>query len=42
MWYKVYADGSEIDIIHALNSDEAIAIAKVRHGEADDWFTRPY
>jgi hypothetical protein len=42
MWYKVYADGSEIDIIHAISAEEAIVIAKIRHGEADDWQVKPY
>lgn len=34
MWYKIYADGSEIDIIHADSPKEAIDIARRRHGEA--------
>jgi hypothetical protein len=34
MWYKIYADGSEIDIIYANNPTEAIEIARRRHGEA--------
>jgi hypothetical protein len=44
MWYKVYADGTELDIIHALNSEEAIKIAKMRHGDGPlcVWTTRRY
>lgn len=42
MWYKVYGDGSLIDIIYANSSDEAITIAIMRHGNADVWFTRYY
>lgn len=42
MWYKVFADGSEIDIIHALSPEEAIMIAKLRHGEEAVWSTKPY
>ena len=29
MWFKVYADGSEIDIIYANSPSEAIMIAKI-------------
>jgi hypothetical protein len=42
MWFKVYADGSEIDIIHAKDSAEAIDIAKARHGDGAVWHTKPY
>jgi len=42
MWFKVYADGSEIDIIYANDGDEAIVIAKMRHGDGAVWTTRPY
>ena len=34
MWWKIYADGSEIDIIHADTLDEAIEAARVKHGDA--------
>ena len=34
MWYKIFGDGNEIDIIHARNTQEAIDIARKRHGEA--------
>jgi hypothetical protein len=37
MWYKIYADGSEIDIIHAQSPKEAIQIAKNRYGEDAVW-----
>lgn len=37
MWYKIYADGSEIDIIHARSPEEAIQIAKNRYGESAIW-----
>ncbi len=30
MWYKVYADGTELDIVHAVSSQEAIEIVKRR------------
>lgn len=40
MWFKVYADGVVIDIIYANSSNEAIAIAINRHGNADDWRTK--
>lgn len=33
-WYKVYADGSEIDIIFADSPKEAIEIACNRYGNA--------
>ncbi len=36
-WYKVYADGWCIDIIHADSPQEAIQIAKFRHGEGAVW-----
>lgn len=42
MWYKVYADGSQIDIIHAYSPEEAITIAKMRHGDGAIWHTKPY
>ncbi len=41
MWYKVFADGSEIDIIHAESKLEAIKIARDRHGNAV-YTVRPY
>lgn len=34
MWYKIFADGSEIDIIYAISPTEAIDIARNRHGDA--------
>jgi hypothetical protein len=34
MWYKIYADGSEIDIIYANDEQEAMSIAHNRHGDA--------
>jgi hypothetical protein len=42
MWYKVFADGSEIDIIYATDHNEAIVIAKMRHGDGAVWTWRPY
>lgn len=42
MWYKVFADGSEIDIINANSVAEAIAIAKTRYGDGAVWTARPY
>ena len=42
MWYKVFADGSEIDIIYANSGAEAVAIAKTRHGDGAVWSFRPY
>jgi len=42
MWFKVYADGSEIDIIYANDVAEAIRIAIARHGNADVWHAKPY
>lgn len=42
MWYKVYADGSQIDIIHANSGEEAIQFAKLRHGENAVWTYRIY
>jgi len=39
MWYRVFADGSEVDIIHANNPSEAITIAKGRHADPDDTLT---
>lgn len=42
MWYKIFADGSEIDIIHADSPEEAIAIAKMRHGDGAVWSWRQY
>jgi hypothetical protein len=42
MWYKVYADGSEIDIIYANSPSEAIEIAKLRHGDGAVWTYKPY
>lgn len=42
MWYKVFADGSEIDIINANSPEEAIVIAKMRHGDGAVWTWRPY
>lgn len=45
MWFKIYADGSEIDIIHARDWKEAIQIAKNRHGPDDKttvWTWRLY
>lgn len=46
MWYRVYADGSEIDIVHAYSPEEAIKIVKMRQDCIDDtttiWKTRTY
>ncbi len=42
MWFKVFADGSEIDIINARDGAEAISIAKMRHGDGAVWSYRPY
>jgi hypothetical protein len=41
MWYKVFADGSELDIVYANNQKEAIEIAEKRHGAAV-WTCRAY
>jgi hypothetical protein len=48
MWFKVYADGSVYDIIHANSADEAIQIAHSRvlsYGETPNdthWIATPY
>lgn len=34
MWWKVFADGSEYDIVFAASAEAAIAYAKWKHGEA--------
>ena len=36
MWYRVYADGSEIDIVHAYSPKEAIDIVKKWQGCEND------
>lgn len=41
MWWKVFADGSEYDIIYANSKEEAIQFARLRHGEAI-WTARCY
>jgi len=41
MWFKVFADGSEYDIVYANSIEEAIEYAKWKHGEAI-WTARPY
>lgn len=42
MWYRVYADGTEIDIIYANSEEEAIKIAEDRHGTCDNWIVKQY
>lgn len=42
MWYKIFADGSQIDVIYANSPEEAISIAKVRHGDGAVWYARSY
>jgi hypothetical protein len=42
MWWKVYADGSEYDIICARTANEAIAVARFLHGEGAIWTARAY
>jgi len=41
MMWKVFADGSEYDIVCAASAEEAIEYAKWKHGEAV-WTTRSY
>lgn len=42
MWFKVFADGSEYDILYADTLEQAIAQAKWKHGEGAVWTARPY
>ena len=41
MW-KVYADGTLIDIVYASTAEEAIEQAKQKHGNADHWCAKSY
>ena len=34
MWWKVFADGSEYDIIYAVSKADAIKQAHAKHGNA--------
>jgi len=34
MWYRIFADGSEVDVIYANSPNEATDIAWRRHGDA--------
>lgn len=31
MWFKIYADGTEIDIVHADNVNQAVEIVKLKN-----------
>ena len=44
LWFKVFADGTELDIVCAINSTDAIRIAKTKFGgnESTVWSYRPY
>jgi hypothetical protein len=41
-WWKVFADGSEYDIVCAASAEEAIEYAKWKHGTGAVWTVRPY
>lgn len=42
MWWKVFADGSEYDIVHAGSMKEAIEYAIWKYGSGAIWTARPY
>jgi len=35
MWYKIYADGTEMDLVHASSPREAVEIVKLRNSGLD-------
>ena len=41
-WWRVYADGSEVDIISAGSGLEAVVIAQQRYGAGAVWTYRSY
>lgn len=48
MWWRVFADGTEVDIINAQTAEQAIAICKVQQEsegyttEGVHWTTKRY